>query len=99
MTTAFDATGELPRTSLALEASAGTGKTWTLAALTVRYVVETDTPLPEVLVVTFTRAATAELRERVRTRLAQVLRALDRAAAATARSPAASGCRTTMTTC
>jgi len=48
-----------------LEASAGTGKTFTLALLVVRLVVEKDIPLREILAVTFTRAATAELKERV----------------------------------
>ncbi len=76
---AFDAVGDpLPTGSLALEASAGTGKTWTLAALTARAVVETDLELPDLLLVTFTRAATAELRDRVRRRLTDLARALDR---------------------
>jgi len=75
----FDAvTDPLPGSSLALEASAGTGKTWTLTALTVRVVLETDLELPELLLVTFTRAATAELRDRVRRRLIEVARALER---------------------
>jgi exodeoxyribonuclease V beta subunit len=51
-----------------LEASAGTGKTWTIAALASRYVAE-GTPLERLLLVTFTRMATGELRERVRERL------------------------------
>ncbi|CAM0556570.1 RecBCD enzyme subunit RecB [Vreelandella titanicae] len=72
-----------------IEASAGTGKTFTIALLYVRLVlgghsVDDDTafirPLtpPEILVVTFTNAATQELRERIRNRLveaAEVFRA------------------------
>ncbi|WP_110642715.1 exodeoxyribonuclease V subunit beta [Salinicola sp. CPA57] len=65
-----------------IEASAGTGKTFTLAALYVRLVlgplpgreaVDFPRPLtpPEILVVTFTEAATAELRGRIRARLKQ----------------------------
>lgn len=63
-----------------IEASAGTGKTWTLAALYVRLVLGhsaqgTDGQRallpPQILVMTFTEAATAELRARIRTRLAQ----------------------------
>ena len=59
-----------------IEASAGTGKTWTLAALYVRLVlghgVETDGLMPpQILVMTFTEAATAELRDRIRERLAK----------------------------
>jgi exodeoxyribonuclease V beta subunit len=79
--TAFDAAGTLPTHALALEASAGTGKTWTLTSLAVRYIAELDIPLPDLLLVTFTRAATAELRERVRGRLAEALAAAERALA------------------
>lgn len=52
-----------------IEASAGTGKTYTLAMLVLRFVVEKNFPLEKILVVTFTKAATEELRERVRLRL------------------------------
>ena len=38
--TPFDITGELPTGTVLLEASAGTGKTWTIAALVTRYVAE-----------------------------------------------------------
>jgi exodeoxyribonuclease V beta subunit len=63
-----------------IEASAGTGKTWTIAALYIRLVLghgSEDTrfgrPLlpPDILVVTFTEAATRELRDRIRARLTQ----------------------------
>jgi exodeoxyribonuclease V beta subunit len=74
-----------------IEASAGTGKTYTLAALYLRLVLGHgasvadgsantqqatsgfNRPLlpPEILVVTFTRAATAELRDRIRSRLVE----------------------------
>ncbi len=47
----------------------GTGKTFTIAALTARYVAEDDLPIDRLLVITFTRMATGELRERVRDRL------------------------------
>jgi exodeoxyribonuclease V beta subunit len=77
----FEVAGPLPVESLALEASAGTGKTWTLTSLAVRYVAEGVADLPELLLVTFTRAATAELRERVRTRLAEALAAAEAALA------------------
>ncbi|HSN34170.1 MAG TPA: UvrD-helicase domain-containing protein, partial [Ideonella sp.] len=62
-----------------IEASAGTGKTFTIAALYVRLVLGHGgeqafarplTP-PEILVVTFTDAATKELRDRIRARLAE----------------------------
>ena len=74
--TVFDLAGPLPRGTTLLEASAGTGKTWTIAALVARYVVEGEATLEEMLVVTFGRAASQELRERVRERLVQVERAL-----------------------
>ena len=60
-----------------LEASAGTGKTYTIAALVLRLVAEQNIPLDEILVVTFTRAATAELRDRIRARLTQALTAFE----------------------
>jgi exodeoxyribonuclease V beta subunit len=65
----FDITGPLPRGMTLLEASAGTGKTFTIAALTARYVAEAKKPIDKLLVITFTRMATGELRERVRERL------------------------------
>ncbi|MDW5377757.1 exodeoxyribonuclease V subunit beta [Halomonas sp. HP20-15] len=65
-----------------IEASAGTGKTFTIALLYVRLVLGArhdddpaafERPLtpPEILVVTFTNAATQELRERIRSRLVE----------------------------
>ena len=78
----FDVCGPLPTGVTVLEASAGTGKTYTIAALAARYVAE-GTPLDRLLLVTFTRMATGELRERVRERLVSVERGL----APRARSP------------
>jgi exodeoxyribonuclease V beta subunit len=76
----FDIRGPLPTGVTVLEASAGTGKTFTIAALAARYVAE-GTPLDELLLVTFTRMATGELRERVRERLVGVEQGLERAMA------------------
>jgi exodeoxyribonuclease V beta subunit len=64
----FDVCGPLPKGVTVLEASAGTGKTFTIAALTARYVAE-GMPLENLLLVSFTRMATGELRNRVRERL------------------------------
>ena len=61
--------GDLPTGMTLLQASAGTGKTFTIAALTTRYVAEGILPIDRLLVITFTRMATGELRERVRERL------------------------------
>ena len=52
-----------------IEASAGTGKTFTLATLVTRLVVERSLRLGQILAVTFTEAATQELRARLRKRL------------------------------
>jgi exodeoxyribonuclease V beta subunit len=59
-----------------IEASAGTGKTWTITGLYVRLLLETDFEVPDILVVTYTVVATAELRTRIRERLVQVAAAL-----------------------
>lgn len=92
MSTVLQSPLQLPLHGSALiEASAGTGKTYTIAALYVRFVLAhiphqqiSDTqgvtnyrvgrpPLlpPNILVVTFTKAATAELKDRIRQRLVQ----------------------------
>jgi exodeoxyribonuclease V beta subunit len=73
--TPFDLAGPLPSGVTLLEASAGTGKTFAIAALVARYVAE-GTPLERLLVITFTRIATGELRERVRERLVASTEAL-----------------------
>lgn len=65
----FEICGPLPTGTTVLEASAGTGKTYTIAALVARYVAEGLAELPQLMVVTFGRMATDELRVRVRERL------------------------------
>ena len=69
-----------------IEASAGTGKTWNICGLYLRLLLERQLTVQQILVVTFTKAATAELRERIRQRIVEVLAGLraapcDRAAA------------------
>ena len=49
-----------------IEASAGTGKTWNLCGLYLRLLLQRALKVQDILVVTFTHAATAELRERIR---------------------------------
>lgn len=56
-----------------IEASAGSGKTYTLSALMSRVLMESYLP-SEVVATTFTRAATAELKARIRSRMIDVLR-------------------------
>ena len=65
-----------PLTGLNLiEASAGTGKTYALTALVLRLVMEAAIPVNRILVVTYTNAATKELRDRIRERLGQIRQA------------------------
>jgi exodeoxyribonuclease V beta subunit len=63
-----------------IEASAGTGKTYTLATLVSRLVVERGLRIGQILAVTFTDAATQELRKRIRERLQLMLSLVDAAA-------------------
>ena len=56
----------------AIEASAGTGKTWSITLLHMRLILS-GLPIEKILVTTFTSAATAELRDRLRERLADAL--------------------------
>ncbi len=65
-----------------IEASAGTGKTWSLCGLYLRLLLERELEVQRILVVTFTNAATAELRERIRGRIVETLDALRGATAA-----------------
>ena len=59
-----------------IEASAGTGKTYAIAMLVLRFVVEANIDIKQLLVVTYTKAATEELKERIRSRLADAKLAL-----------------------
>ena len=76
MSDVLDLEGSLPMGRLVVEASAGTGKTYSLSALVVRHVAERGIPASSLLVVTFTRAAAAELRDRTRAALVQAADAI-----------------------
>ena len=78
--TLFDLTGPLPSGTTVLEASAGTGKTFAIAALAARYLAEGAAEVDHLLLITFSRAATAELRSRVRERIRDTAEALRAAA-------------------
>lgn len=52
-----------------VEASAGTGKTYTITSLYLRFIMEKGLHVRDILVVTYTRAATEELRFKIRQRL------------------------------
>ena len=74
LTRPLDLRGFAFRGAQVIEASAGPGKTWTLAALYLRLVLGEGLPSgpllpPRILVMTFTEAATKELRDRIRKRL------------------------------
>ncbi len=56
-----------------VEASAGTGKTWNIGGLYLRLLLEKQLEVKQILVVTFTRAATGELRDRIRNRIEKAL--------------------------
>ena len=78
MTAEIDPYLQLPLQGTQLiEASAGTGKTFTLATLFTRLVVERGLRIGQILAVTFTDAATQELRKRIRERLALAARLVD----------------------
>ncbi|WP_276485149.1 exodeoxyribonuclease V subunit beta [Paraflavitalea pollutisoli] len=62
----FNATTVPLQDSNLIEASAGTGKTYSIAILVLRLVLEQKISVKEILMVTFTKAAVAELEERVR---------------------------------
>ncbi|MFP3869616.1 MAG: exodeoxyribonuclease V subunit beta [Syntrophobacteria bacterium] len=61
-----------------IEASAGTGKTYTITGLFLRLLLEKDLAVEQILVVTFTEAATGELQARIRGRLRDAIEALSR---------------------
>src|SRR5208282_5440980 len=65
----------LARGTSLIEASAGTGKTYAITTLFVRLIVEENLSVREILAVTYTEAATEELRHRVRQALAQAAQA------------------------
>ena len=73
----FEPVGALPSRRMAIEASAGTGKTHALATLATRFVAESGVAASELLIVTFTRAAANELRAKVRQRLMDTAGALE----------------------
>ena len=56
-----------------IEASAGTGKTYTITGLFLRLVLEKNLSVKEIVVVTFTEAATGELKDRIRKRLREAV--------------------------
>jgi exodeoxyribonuclease V beta subunit len=64
-----------------IEASAGTGKTYTIENLFLRLILEKQLQVDQILVVTFTNAATEELKDRIRSKLLQAEKAFTQGSA------------------
>ncbi len=60
-----------------IDASAGTGKTYTICGLVLRLLLEKNLTIEQILVVTYTEAATEDLRDRIRQKLRQALDAIN----------------------
>jgi exodeoxyribonuclease V beta subunit len=60
-----------------IEASAGTGKTYAISCLYLRLLIEKELTPEQILVVTYTEAATKELRGRIRGRIREAIGVLD----------------------
>ena len=69
-------TSPLEGTNL-IEASAGTGKTYAIAGLFLRLILEKNLSINEILVVTFTVPATEELKDRIRIKLREAIEAFN----------------------
>lgn len=67
--TTFSITTPIVPGMTVLEASAGTGKTYAISALATKFIAEGTSKLSEILLITFSRSATAELRSRVRDKI------------------------------
>ena len=61
-----------PSKSLCIEASAGTGKTYTIQQIVAR-LINDGTPLDKILIVTYTEKAAGELKDRIRKKIEEVL--------------------------
>lgn len=64
--------------TILIEASAGTGKTFSITSLVLRLIIERNLPIQQILVVTFTEAAVSELKERMRKKLLDGIEAFSR---------------------
>ena len=71
--TELDSIFQQNRNKLLIEASAGTGKTFTLVELVLELMFTRNLPLKSILIVTFTEKATTELRMRLRTKLLSLI--------------------------
>ena len=67
------ASSKLDTGRVVIQASAGTGKTYSLTVLAIRHIAERNLTADQLLMVTFTNAATAELREKTRDQAKEAL--------------------------
>src|SRR5512143_331788 len=74
----FDLLGSPIEGTNLIEASAGTGKTYTITCLFLRLILEKRFTVHDILMVTYTVAATEELRDRVRKKIREALEAFTR---------------------
>jgi exodeoxyribonuclease V beta subunit len=79
----FDLKAPIPRGRVVIDASAGTGKTFAVAGIVTRLLVEDGIAIDEIVITTFTRAAARELRSRIRDRLVQAVAVLENDPSAT----------------
>ena len=78
MTNSYQFARPAPRGPLwALEASAGTGKTWTIENFVADYLADPAIKPDDIVIVTFTKAATAELRSRIRSNIVAITKVVD----------------------
>lgn len=75
----FDLIDQELEGNITIEASAGTGKTFSIAVLVVRLILEKKIPIEKILLVTFTEAAAAELKERTARFIRLALKEIDEA--------------------
>ena len=68
----FKISGFDPENSLYIEASAGTGKTYTIQLMVAKMIAD-GTPLKKILIVTYTEKAAGELKDRIRKKIDEVL--------------------------
>lgn len=61
-----------------VEASAGTGKTYSIAILALRLLLENEIPVNQILMVTYTNAAVAELEDRIRRFIRSAYRSIEK---------------------
>ena len=63
-----------------IEASAGTGKTFSLAHLVLRLITERDISISEMLIISFTKATASEIRSKISERIVLALKELEQLA-------------------